>query len=96
MYALPPVASLIVTVLGIYWWVLIAQVVLSWLIAFNVINTRNQFVWRVGDVLNRLTAPVLNPIRRIIPLIGGLDLSPLVLIILIRFLQQLVAWYLPI
>ena len=79
---------LISTVINIYIWILIASAVLSWLVAFNVVNTRNQFVAMVGDVLYRLTEPVLAPIRRILPNFGGLDISPVVLILLLIFVRN--------
>jgi YggT family protein len=81
---------LVDTVLSLYIWVVVASVVLSWLVAFNVINTHNRFVYLVGDILHRLTEPVLAPIRRLIPTISGIDLSPLVLILVLMFLQNLV------
>ena len=81
---------LISTVIQLYIYVLIASAVLSWLIAFNVVNTRNQFVSAVADALWRLTEPVLAPIRRILPNLGGLDLSPVVLILLLVFLRNLI------
>ena len=80
---------LINQVISIYIWVLIVQVIISWLIAFNVINTRNRFVFMVADVAYKLTEPVLRPIRRILPNFGGIDLSPVVLILLLGFLQRL-------
>lgn len=78
------------SVINIYIWVVLGSVILSWLVAFNVVNTHNRFVFVVGDVLHKLTEPVLAPIRRLIPNIGGIDLSPLVLILLLMFLQNLV------
>ena len=69
---------IILVVLDIYIWLLIAAAVLSWLVAFNVINTRNQFVAMVGDFLYRITEPVLRPIRNMLPSLGGIDLSPVV------------------
>jgi YggT family protein len=81
--------NLISTIIQIYIYVLIASAVLSWLIAFNVVNTRNQAVAMIADVLWRLTEPVLAPIRRILPNFGGLDLSPIVLILLLWFVQSL-------
>ena len=86
MYAL---LWLINTVIQIYIFVLIVQVVMSWLIAFNVVNTRNRFVYMVADVSYKLTEPALRPIRRILPNLGGIDLSPVVLILLLGFLQRL-------
>lgn len=86
MYSL---LSLISTVIQIYVYILIAAAVLSWLIAFNVVNTRNNVVAVITDVLYRLTEPVLAPIRRILPNFGGIDLSPVVLILLLIFVQKL-------
>lgn len=80
---------LIDTVLELYVWVLIASAVLSWLVAFNVINTSNRFVYAVGDFLYRVTEPVLSPIRRVMPNLGGIDISPVILILLIYFLRNL-------
>ena len=80
---------LISTVIQIYIYILIASAILSWLIAFNVVNTRNQFVAVVTDTLWKLTEPVLRPIRRILPNLGGLDLSPVVLILLLIFARNL-------
>jgi YggT family protein len=80
---------LISTVIQIYIYILIASAILSWLIAFNVVNTRNQFVAIVTDTLWKLTEPVLRPIRRILPNLGGLDLSPVVLILLLIFVRNL-------
>jgi YggT family protein len=88
----PPMLSLlglISTVIQIYIYILIASAVLSWLIAFNVVNTRNQAVAMIADVLWRLTEPVLAPIRRILPSFGGLDLSPVVLILILWFVRSL-------
>jgi YggT family protein len=87
--------NLIDTVLYLYTWVLIIWVVMSWLIAFNVINTRNRAVYMIGDFLNRLTEPALRPIRRVIPNFAGIDLSPLVLILLLYFLRNLLFEYWP-
>ncbi len=81
---------LIDTVIGFYVTLVIVQVVLSWLVAFNVVNTKNRFVYLVGDFLYRLTEPALRPIRRLLPAMGGMDLSPVVLIIGLYFLQILV------
>jgi YggT family protein len=80
---------LINAVIQIYIFILIVQVVMSWLIAFNVVNTRNRFVFMVADVSYKLTEPALRPIRRILPNFGGIDLSPVVLILLLGFIQRL-------
>jgi YggT family protein len=85
MYAL---FNLIATVISIYIYVLVASAILSWLVAFNVINTSNRFVYMVGDFLYRVTEPALRPIRRFVPLLGGVDISPVVLILLLVFLRD--------
>ena len=86
MYAL---LNLIDRAISIYIWLLIASVVLTWLVAFNVINTRNRFVYTVGDFLHRVTEPALRPIRSVMPNLGGIDISPVVLILLLYFVRDL-------
>jgi YggT family protein len=86
MYAL---LQLISTVIEIYIYILVASAILSWLIAFNVVNTRNPLVHTVADVLYRLTEPVLAPLRRVLPSLGGLDISPVVVILLLIFIRRL-------
>ena len=88
-----PILALIYVLLNIYKWVLIIYVVLDWLIAFNVINTYNRFVATVRDVLARLTEPVLRWIRGFMPAVGGIDLSPLVALIGIWFIQYVIVYY---
>jgi YggT family protein len=83
-----PVEWLLNTVLGLYLWVVIIGAVMSWLVAFDVINLRNRFVATIYDTCERLTTPALNPIRKVIPNLGGVDLSPVALIIAIQFLQN--------
>ncbi len=85
--------DVILLVLQIYVWLLIASAVLSWLVAFNVVNTHNQFVATVGDFLYRLTEPVLRPIRSMLPNLGGIDISPIIVILIIFFLQSVIARY---
>ena len=87
------ILNIIIIVLDVYIWLLIAAAVLSWLIAFNVVNTRNQFVHMIGDFLWRITEPVLRPIRSIMPSLGGLDLSPVVLILLIILIKDIIWRY---
>ena len=87
-----PFLWLILTVIDLYMWVVIISVVLSWLIAFQVVNTSNRFVYMVGDFCNRLTEPALNRIRRYLPNFGNIDLAPVALIILLVFLQRLIVW----
>ncbi len=86
---LGPLVWLITTVIDLFIWVVIIGAVLSWLVAFNVVNTRNRFVYMVGDFIHRLTEPLIRPIRSIIPNLGGIDLSPLVLILLLIFAKQI-------
>jgi YggT family protein len=84
------VLNLFNTVVSIYIWLLIASVVLSWLIAFNVVNTGNRFVYQVRDFLHRITEPLLRPIRNLLPNLGGIDISPVVLILALYFVRDLV------
>ena len=87
-----PFLWLILTIIDIYIWLLIASAVLSWLIAFNVVNTRNQLVANIAEFLYRVTEPALRPIRNMLPNLGGIDVSPVILIILLLFLKQLILW----
>jgi YggT family protein len=73
--------------LGLYIDILILGAILSWLVAFNIINSHNRFVQTVGDFIYRITEPLLRPIRRVVPPMNGLDLSPLILIVIIWFIQ---------
>jgi YggT family protein len=91
-----PMAALFLVIklaLQIYIWLLIAAAILSWLIAFNVVNTRNQVVSMVGDFLYRITEPVLRPIRNLMPDLGGIDISPVILILIIIFIQYVIDLY---
>jgi YggT family protein len=81
---LNPIAALIIAVLDIYKWVVIAAVIVSWLTAFNVINQYNNVVRTLLRILYALTEPVFRPIRKVIPAISGLDLSPLVVFVVIQ------------
>ena len=87
------VLDIILLILQIYIWLLIAAAVLSWLIAFNVVNTRNQVVAMLGEFLFRITEPVLRPIRSMLPNLGGLDVSPVILILLILLLENIIVRY---
>ena len=87
MYAL---FKLIDTLISIYIWLLIASAIMSWLVAFNVINTQNRVVYLIGDFLYRVTEPALRPIRRFVPLLGGVDISPIVLILLLIFIRDFI------
>ncbi len=81
--------NLVDTIVRIYIWLLIASVVLSWLVAFGVVNTYNRFVRQIGEFLERITEPLLAPIRQVIPPIAGLDISPIILIIGLYFVRDL-------
>lgn len=83
-------ALLIDTVINIYTWAVIVHVVLSWLVSFRVVNTQNRLVYMVGDFLYRITEPALRPIRKILPNLGGIDIAPIVLLLLLFFLRNLV------
>ena len=87
------ILEIILIVLNLYMWLLIAAAVLSWLIAFNVVNTRNQFVAAVADFLYRITEPVLRPIRSIMPNLGGIDISPVIVILIIIFIERFIQLY---
>ena len=80
----------IVLALDLYWWIIIASAIFSWLYAFNVINSRNQFVGAIGNFLFRVTEPALRPIRRFMPDLGGIDISPIILLLVIFFLRQFI------
>jgi YggT family protein len=75
-------------VLNLLVWALIISAIMSWLVAFNIINTQNQFVATVGNFLYRLTEPLLRPIRRIVPNMGGIDIAPIILILIIFFIRS--------
>jgi len=79
--------------LRLYMYLVVAWVILSWLIAFNVVNMRNPFVAAVGDFLYRITEPVLRPIRRRMPNLGGIDVSPIILFLIIIFIQLVIDYY---
>jgi YggT family protein len=86
-------AILVDKVIDIYTWIVIASAIMSWLVAFGVVNTRNQFIRTVVDLLYRVTEPALRPIRRIMPNLGGVDVSPVILLLLLFFLRSLLAEY---
>ena len=84
---------LIDKVIDIYTWIVIASAIMSWLVAFGVINVRNQFIRVVVDLIYRLTEPLLRPIRRILPNLGGVDISPIILLLGLYFIQSLLHEY---
>ena len=79
--------------LELYIWVVIAAAIFSWLVAFNVVNTRNQVVGMIGETLYRITDPVLRPIRNMLPNLGGIDISPVILFLIIIFIRYVIALY---
>jgi YggT family protein len=87
------VLDIVLIVLDLYIWLLIASAILSWLIAFNVVNTRNQFVAAVAEFLFRITEPVLAPIRNMMPSFGGLDISPIIVILIIMLIERVITYY---
>ena len=88
-----PVIWLILSVLKIYLYVILASVIMSWLIGFNVINGANPYVRQIGYALHRLTEPLLGPIRRRLPDLGGIDISPIVLLLALQFVQYAIVYY---
>jgi len=92
-----PLLQFVSMVITLYMWVVIISAILSWLLAFNVINRHNQFVYLVADSLQRLTEPALRPIRRNMPDLGGIDISPVILILALIFLRDVVirGWLYP-
>jgi YggT family protein len=87
-----PFLWLIDTIITLYIWILIASAILSWLVAFNVVNQRNPIVANLGEFLYRITEPALRPIRAFLPNLGGIDISPVILILLLLFLQRIIFW----
>jgi len=85
---LGPVLKLLVTVIDLYVWIVVIGVILSWLVAFNVINSSNRFVYMIGEFIHRATEPALRPIRNILPVMGGFDLSPVALILILILIQD--------
>ena len=87
-----PIIWLVLTALDLYMWIVIIGVILNWLVAFSVVNTSNRFVYMVGDFTHRATEPALGRIRRFIPNLGGMDISPVLLILLLIFVQRFIVW----
>jgi YggT family protein len=79
--------------LTFYMWIVVAMAIFSWLVAFNVVNTRNHAVAVIGDFLYRITDPALRPIRRFMPNLGGIDISPIILFLIIIFIQRVIELY---
>lgn len=87
------ILDVILLALQLYVWIIIASAIFSWLIAFNIVNTRNQFVSMIGEALWRLTEPALRPIRQFLPNFGGIDISPIILLLLIFLIQRIIILY---
>lgn len=87
-----PIVWLILQLLNLYWWIVVAAVIASWLVAFGVINLHNEIVRSIVRALNAMTEPVFRQIRRVIPAFGGLDISPIIVLIAISFLQYVIVW----
>ena len=87
------ILDVILLALDLYTWIIIASAVLSWLIAFNVINIRNNVVRTIWNGIDQLTEPVLAPIRRRLPDMGGMDISPIVLLLGVFLIQRIIAYY---
>ncbi len=88
-----PFIWLLFTVIDLYFYVILATVIISWLTSFNIINYSNQYVRQINSVLRLLTEPLLAPIRRILPNLGGLDFSPIVLLLGLQFLKRFIVYY---
>lgn len=87
------VIEVILVALQLYFWIVIASAVFSWLYAFNVVNPRNQFVGAVGRFLYQVTEPALRPIRRFVPTLGAVDISPVILLLIIYLIQRILVRY---
>jgi YggT family protein len=87
------VLDVIEIALTLYMWVVIAMAIFSWLVAFNVVNTRNHAVAMIGDFLYRITDPALRPIRNMLPSLGGIDISPVILFLIIILVQKVIEHY---
>ncbi len=98
MIILGPLIQVILIAIKFYIWVVIAWIIMSWLVNFNVVNRSNRLVYVLGDILHRLTEPALKPIRRYMPNLGSIDLSPMALILALIFVQMVlgnILWSLP-
>ena len=78
------------SIITIYLWIIITNAILSWLVAFNILNTQNRFVFSILDVTYKMTDPALNKIRRFIPTFGSIDISPVILILFLMFLRNII------
>lgn len=91
MIILGPLIQVLMIAIELYIWVVIVSAILSWLVAFKVVNTSNRLVFTIGDFLYRITEPALRPIRRMMPNLGGIDISPVILILALYFVRMVLA-----
>ena len=91
MIVIDPLFVIIGIAIQLYIWIVIIGAILSWLIAFNILNTSNRVVYMIVDFLYRITEPALRPIRRVLPNFGGIDISPVILILILYFVQMVLA-----
>jgi YggT family protein len=87
------VLDVILVILQLYWWVIIIVAIMSWLIAFNVINIYNDLVRSIWNGLNAVTEPLLRPIRNMLPPMGGLDISPIILLLILFLIERIIGLY---
>jgi YggT family protein len=87
------ILDVILIALDLYMWIVIAAAIFSWLVAFHVVNTRNQAIAMVGEFLYRITEPALRPIRNVMPNLGGIDISPVILFLIIILIQKVIVLY---
>jgi len=87
------ILDVLLLALNIYTWIIIASAIFSWLYAFGVVNPRNQFVATIGRMLYQMTEPALRPIRRFVPIFGGLDVSPIILLLIVFLVERIIIYY---
>ncbi|MCX5496088.1 YggT family protein [Kaistia dalseonensis] len=87
------ILDVVMIALNLYWWIVIASAIFSWLYAFGVVNPRNQVVSSIGNFLYQATEPVLRPIRRVVPTLGAIDISPVILLLGVILIQQVIIRY---
>ena len=88
-----PILNLIVQIIDLYLWVVIITVILSWLITFNIVNTTNRLIYAIMEFCRRVTEPILYPIRNFLPTLGGIDISPIILIFILVFIKEMIFYY---
>ena len=87
------VLDIVLIALNLYVYVIVASAILSWLIAFNVVNIRNEFVRSLWSMLDNLTTPLLRPIRRMLPNLGAIDISPVILLLIVMLIERIIGYY---